>query len=415
MFLAHGEINMKTDDISSLGIVPEEYDSRIMESIDFVSLHSEMNDTERRFVNGLIRYYRPKSLIELGVSYGGGSVNILNAISDSTNAELVSIDKMEYYYRDESFPVGHAVSEAFPDLAENKWSLITGKDVSEVMGYLDKTYDFAVIDTSHAHPIESLNFLCLLPYIRNGAIVILHDVALFLKVERYKRAHFFTGLAPRVLAISMVGSKLYPRSKSSDYVSITEPVNNIIALQITEETRQNIGNCFMSLMLPWEIFPFDDIQNVRNCLKRNYPTDLLDIFDEAVRLNFAWTVSNGRSFSIDRQKTKILDLPENAVFYGAGQNMKKILCLYDAVGIQFNHEIWDINAGKIGRILGHEISYPDFDTRKSEKRTLVITISDKQIANSVSDRFHTLGWNVIRGAEVLFGKGEHEGTFLENA
>jgi cellulose biosynthesis protein BcsQ len=50
----------------------------------------------------------------------------------------------------------------FPDL-KHKWELIRGKDPSEVMESIGKKFDFAVIDTAHLHPVETLNFLCVLP------------------------------------------------------------------------------------------------------------------------------------------------------------------------------------------------------------------------------------------------------------
>lgn len=44
--------------------------------------YSEMDNAERKFIHGLIRYYKPKRILELGVAEGGGSIVLLNAIQD---------------------------------------------------------------------------------------------------------------------------------------------------------------------------------------------------------------------------------------------------------------------------------------------------------------------------------------------
>ena len=79
-------------DFSDKSIAYEDYGSETFEKIDWSALHSEMSHTERRFVNGLIRFFRPENVLEVGVSLGGGTVNILSAISDNPVASLVSMD-----------------------------------------------------------------------------------------------------------------------------------------------------------------------------------------------------------------------------------------------------------------------------------------------------------------------------------
>ena len=169
--------------LSNLEIVPEEYEAAHLDGIDFSSLNSEMNNIERRFINGLIRYYRPKNLLEVGVSYGGGTANILNAIKDMPESRLVSIDKMKQWYKDKSVLVGDAVHAANTELPIGRWNLYAGADPSEVMDKICSPFDFAVIDTAHVHPIETMNFLCILPCLSDGAIVVMHDISLMYRGE----------------------------------------------------------------------------------------------------------------------------------------------------------------------------------------------------------------------------------------
>jgi predicted O-methyltransferase YrrM len=51
-----------------------------------------MSENEYYFVNGLIRLFRPKKLLEIGVCSGGMSAAILNSIKDIKGAMLYSCD-----------------------------------------------------------------------------------------------------------------------------------------------------------------------------------------------------------------------------------------------------------------------------------------------------------------------------------
>ena len=51
-----------------------------------------MWDNQREFLNGVIRKFRPKKIVEIGSSRGGSSIIMLNAIQDIKNSHLYSID-----------------------------------------------------------------------------------------------------------------------------------------------------------------------------------------------------------------------------------------------------------------------------------------------------------------------------------
>ena len=50
-----------------------------------------MWSNQHEFLNGIVRKFRPKKIVEIGVAKGGGSSIILNAIQDE-GAHLYSID-----------------------------------------------------------------------------------------------------------------------------------------------------------------------------------------------------------------------------------------------------------------------------------------------------------------------------------
>ena len=60
---------------------------------------TEMSEIDQKFLNGVIRKYKPKKILEIGVSKGGSSAIILNAIQDIEGAKLYSVDVNERCYR----------------------------------------------------------------------------------------------------------------------------------------------------------------------------------------------------------------------------------------------------------------------------------------------------------------------------
>ena len=81
----------------------------------------ELTLEEQKFMNGLIRKIKPRKIVEIGVSKGGSSVLILNAIKDIKGSKLFSIDKSIYCYREKHKKTGFVVEEKFPELL-GKWS-----------------------------------------------------------------------------------------------------------------------------------------------------------------------------------------------------------------------------------------------------------------------------------------------------
>ena len=77
------------------------------------------------FLNGIIRKFRPKNCLEIGVSRGGSSVVILNAIKDIKGSLLISLDLNERLFINKTQKTGHIVKEYFPELTKN-WKLFVG-------------------------------------------------------------------------------------------------------------------------------------------------------------------------------------------------------------------------------------------------------------------------------------------------
>ena len=79
----------------------EEIDLNILKKIENeIKNYIELTPEEQKFMNGLIRKIKPRKIVEIGVSKGGSSVLILNAIKDIKGSKLFSIDKSIYCYRE---------------------------------------------------------------------------------------------------------------------------------------------------------------------------------------------------------------------------------------------------------------------------------------------------------------------------
>lgn len=239
---------------------------------------SEMHFVERAFVTGLILEHKPEKILEVGVAAGGGAVVILNALSGADTAVLHSVDLFEYYYRDKSKRSGWMV-ETYAPQHLRKWKPYLGKDTLEVMGEIGEV-DFLILDTAHIHPVETLNFLCVLPYLKNEAIVVIHDINLPLSLSGYKTHSY----ACRLLFDNVVAKKITPTQQYPN-------CPNIGAFQISEDTRKYVDNLFSTLLYPWgrlyskpwtELIPAQFIEKYPLFFSKHYGEHYGRLFQDAV-------------------------------------------------------------------------------------------------------------------------------------
>ncbi|MDR1741394.1 MAG: class I SAM-dependent methyltransferase, partial [Synergistaceae bacterium] len=147
-----------------MNFVPERYETECLDRIDGqIAGASMMSRDERLFINGLVRRFKPKKVLEVGVSMGGGTCVLLNAVGDDPDAVVHSVDWSERYYMDSSKITGWKASELFAGTP--KWRPHLGYDVSEVIEEIGGGVDFVVLDTVHWHPGETLSFISVFPFL----------------------------------------------------------------------------------------------------------------------------------------------------------------------------------------------------------------------------------------------------------
>lgn len=228
---------------------------------------SQMFANQREFLNGIVRKFLPKKILEIGVNKGGSSIILLNSIKDINNAKLFSIDFIS------SNNIGECVRNYFPELSR-KWELFKGNFASEFMEKIGKNIDLAFIDSSHLEPGEILDFLIILPFLKENAIVIFHDIAI--QLLSFKERNEW---APYIIFNGIRGEKIYPSGKRI-------LTHNIGAIILENNQKKYYHDYFRLLGGQWQYFPKEIyIKSIRKHFKKYYDKDCLFMFEEAVEFN----------------------------------------------------------------------------------------------------------------------------------
>lgn len=240
----------------------------------------EMQPEESAFVCGLIRKYRPKKILEVGVAAGGTTAIILNCLSLlDIDADLYSVDLSEKYYRDSSLKTGFLAESAKKILKNSRHATYYGKFLPECIENIGDGIDFVILDTVHSLPGELFDFLVSLDKLINGAVVVMHDVLL-----PYWYKNFRNSMATTTLFSCAVSEKKYMNfsNKSKDIHGFL----SIGAFEVSEITRHNVQNVFLALSIPWFYIPDErQIKIYRDYYRAKYNGNLLELFDMAVILN----------------------------------------------------------------------------------------------------------------------------------
>ena len=239
-----------------------------------------MNSYEKEFLTALILDKKPKKCLELGPSYGASSLGILNALkSDNNDAILYSIDVLETLPDAEKRKVGYVVDD-YPDLKKN-WRLYTGAMAHHFMDEIGDGIDFCVIDTVHMNPGEILDFLIVLPFLTEDAIVCFHDVSSHTIMDK----RLFEAYTNTLLMSSINGEKILMEN-SSLAPSLGCAFPNMAAIKLNSSTKEHIGELFNLLTIKWkyEYAPSEvDLKLLAQWFGRFYGEDYRKYFEDIVK------------------------------------------------------------------------------------------------------------------------------------
>lgn len=388
--------------IKTLTMKPEEYETEALDKMpDDIASASMMSYADKCFVNGLLRLIRPKNILEIGVNRGGGTCLILNAMQDIPGSRLTSIELEEktvyFAYPDKKFPVADIAKKYHSD--NRSWDLYCGKDSADVIEGLNSTFDFVILDTAHIHPIESLNFLSVLPFLTNDAVIILHDINLQTWQSTIRRDRFvypFVRHACKILFDTITADKLI--------LQPTPPYPpNIGAFQLSTETKENISDVFSMLFFDWGIFP-KNIKQIDSLIKRYYSESNYLIFKKAVamertKLFYYKGLSEGTFLEELFVKSKEIISKRRLIFYGAGKGAKQLLIIMKNLGVRLPDEIWDQNADSIQSLQGIPVIPPRINTLDNDTGVL-ITVKTRKVRNEIIDLFPK-SYSSFIGSEIL--------------
>ena len=164
---------------------------------------------------------------------------------------------------------------------------------------IESDIDMVLIDSSHFEPGEILDFLIVLPFLSEEAIIIMHDIANQITAPRKYRGWLGkrNEWAPYIIFNSIRG-KIYLPSGNNLLT------HNIGAKKLDINQKQYFHEYFRVLGGQWQYFPKEEyIKEMHEYIKKYYDSDCLNIFNEAVNFN--------RKFVKDNPKTNLYKYNSN--------------------------------------------------------------------------------------------------------
>ena len=262
----------------------------------------QLTGSQPYFINGIIRKYRPRRCLEIGVAHGGSSIIILNAIKDIKNSFLISLDLNTKLYSNSKLKTGYRVKKYFTELTK-KWKLYTGDQSHKFLDKLNLKFDFLLLDTAHFSPGELINIIEVLPFLEENAIIVLHDIFYHLPSNHYfipKEKKFHPSNI--FLMTSLYGDKVILETND-------KKVENIGAIHLYPNQKKYYLNYFVLLVTPWEYMPKDNhIIDLRKFIKKYYKKDIyLNLFNIAVEENRIY-INNFQNFYKSFNHKNIINL-----------------------------------------------------------------------------------------------------------
>ena len=281
----------------------------------------EMTEFESAFLCGMIRERKPTKIVEVGVAGGATTAIILKCIEDlglTSDTEVFSVDILEQFYRGNGERTGY-LADHIIESGEGKFrhSFFLGKPLPEVIDIIGDSIDFVILDTVHALPGEMLDFLTIFPYLRNGACIVLHDIA----NNHYGRHS--NAFATQILLNSVIAERYVMKDQSRLY-----KYPNIGAFVLTDNTEMSIPSIFGNLLVSWSYkLPDDMYQVYYNHFTGLYGEEYAEFF------RMTYCLQEEMVVKLKKERQVIIDKVKKSKTYRIGEillwvprKMKQVLC-----------------------------------------------------------------------------------------
>lgn len=372
------------------------------------TLNVEMTENEIAFIKHFLTKNNPKKIVEIGVSAGGNTVNLLNW--KNKEAQLYSIDLAKQWYRDNKKLSGFMADDV---KNKNNWKIYRGYDYLDVYKEIGNDIDFIIIDTVHAMPGEFLTFIATLPQLKDGCMVILHDIHLnnvkFSNntFDNYSVAAYCTGL----LFGGVSSEKKWTLKLDNDDIS------NIGGFIIDDTTRKNIKDIFHILCASWYTYPSElNLNEYSEYIKENYPVECYKLFNKCIKSQkkfFNYKPENTARIDIINEKNnnnqiEILEYSDNIKistpsWFNKGKGVGKVFETNDK---SFNLKFKCIENGE----LKIKLRGPDIRDRNGYRIPIYITYNSFKINKKDILKGNVTVWH---DASFSFIKNVKDGEIIE--
>lgn len=253
---------------------------------------------------------------------------------------------------------------------------IWGGVLPEYVEKIGNDIDFLILDTVHFVPGELLDFLVCLPHLKDGAIVLLHDIIM------NHLGNFTEAFATRLLYSLVAAQKIKYEENSNLY-----RCQGMGAFIVDKDTRKYADNIFHALMVTWNYIPENaQLLLYRENLNRYYHRELIEEFDRAIVMNKETLLRKKSNF--ERGLQEIFGLlcqlqqRKNIFIYGCGKYGLQLYNLFKRFGIEI--EGFVISDDQTKPFMQQRVEY--FSCIDTKQCTLVLGMSasnQKKLPNSV--------------------------------
>ena len=187
-------------------------------------------------------------------------------LTNIKDSKLYSID-----LNSEDF-IGNCVNNYFPQFLK-KWNLFKGNIATNFIEKIGNNIDMVLFDAAHFEPGEILDFLIVLPFLKEEAIVIFHDIAN--QINSGSRNEW----APYIIFNGIRGQKFLPSGNSL--------LNqNIGAIKLEKNQQKYYEDYFRLLGGQWQYFPKEiHIKSIKNFFNKYYGKECSLMFEETISFN----------------------------------------------------------------------------------------------------------------------------------
>lgn len=141
---------------------------------------------DAKFLSARVAEAAVDDVVEIGSASGVSTAIICATLADAHDTgkigpdyRVTAYDVSKRFYANADYATGAAVEDMVsPELREHVRFRLPGRAIDVRDDFGPDTLEFAFIDASHSHPWPALDLLALIPCLRPGAEVAMHDINL---------------------------------------------------------------------------------------------------------------------------------------------------------------------------------------------------------------------------------------------